>query len=215
MRPGRSFELRSERTATAHQQGRRPLSKNADGARRALHSGALWTRQRSAALQGLRKLAECGGKNAKKRSGGCGGTQVSGSTMLHKLCKVSGEDYEPLLPQQRYKARKAPWRRRLKRKSRAQLRRVQVTATKSWPSSRRRDGSQGLIYQVAAPAEMRTPNLPAERKSRSTKSADGRMATEAARLKRQKSLIRKRKTNLTRTGLLMEGVDPSFSFQTH
>ena len=41
----RAQELRSERTATAHQQGRRPLSENADGARRALHSRAVWTGQ--------------------------------------------------------------------------------------------------------------------------------------------------------------------------
>jgi hypothetical protein len=32
------------------------------------------------------------------------------------------------------------------------------------------------------------------------------MATEAARLKRQRPLIRKRKTDLTLTGLLMEGL---------
>jgi len=60
-------------------------------------------------------------------------------------------------------------------------------------------------YQVAAPAEMRTPNLH-RAKNRSPKSADGRMATEAARLKRQNLLIRKRKTDLTLTGLLMEGL---------
>jgi len=34
------------------------------------------------------------------------------------------------------------------------------------------------------------------------------MATEAARLKRQNPLIRKRKTDLTLTGLLMEGLEP-------
>ena len=34
-----------ERTTTTHQQGRRPLPKDADGARGALHSGALWTGQ--------------------------------------------------------------------------------------------------------------------------------------------------------------------------
>ncbi len=33
------------------------------------------------------------------------------------------------------------------------------------------------------------------------------MATEADRLKRQKPLIRKRKTGLTLTGLLMEGLE--------
>ena len=42
-------KLGAERAATAHQQGRRPLSKNADGAKRAPHSGAVWSRQRSAA----------------------------------------------------------------------------------------------------------------------------------------------------------------------
>jgi hypothetical protein len=60
-------------------------------------------------------------------------------------------------------------------------------------------------YQVAAPAERRTPNLH-RANNRSQKSADGRMATEAARLKRKNPLVRKRKTDLTLTGLLMEGL---------
>src|ERR1700692_3962345 len=62
-------------------------------------------------------------------------------------------------------------------------------------------------YQVAAPVELRTPNLH-RANNRSQKSADGRMATAAARLKRQNILIRKRKkkTDLTLTGLLMEGL---------
>jgi hypothetical protein len=59
--------------------------------------------------------------------------------------------------------------------------------------------------QVAAPAETRTPTW-----HRATiaqeKSADGRMATEAARLKCKEPQGGKRKTSLTRTGLLMEGV---------
>ncbi|HTF25335.1 MAG TPA: hypothetical protein VK937_15700, partial [Candidatus Limnocylindria bacterium] len=46
--------------------------------------------------------------------------------------------------------------------------------------------------------------------NRSTKSADGRMATEAARLERKESTGRikrkNRKTCLTHTGLLMEGI---------
>ena len=41
----RAQELGQQPTATAHQQGRRPLPANADGARRALHSGAVWTGQ--------------------------------------------------------------------------------------------------------------------------------------------------------------------------
>jgi len=39
-------------------------------------------------------------------------------------------------------------------------------------------------YQVAAPFELRTPNLH-RAKNRSIKSADGRIATEAARLERK------------------------------
>jgi len=37
-------------------------------------------------------------------------------------------------------------------------RRDQLTATKSWPSSLRKEGTE-VDYQVAAPAEMSTPNL--------------------------------------------------------
>jgi hypothetical protein len=54
-----------------------------------------------------------------------------------------------------------------------------------------------------------THHAPSE--NRSTKSADGRMATEAARLERKESTgskekkKKKRKTHLTHTGLLMEG----------
>jgi hypothetical protein len=59
-------------------------------------------------------------------------------------------------------------------------------------------------YQVAAPAEMSTPNLHGAKKSLK-KSADGRMATEAARLRRPTE-SEKRKTHLTHTGLLMEGL---------
>jgi hypothetical protein len=60
-------------------------------------------------------------------------------------------------------------------------------------------------YQVAAPAEMRTPNLH-RAKIAQQKSADGRMATEAARLERKEPQEGKRKTDLTLTGLLMEGL---------
>ncbi len=43
-------ELGAERTAVAHQQGRRSLSANAAGAGSASHSGPAWRGQRSAAL---------------------------------------------------------------------------------------------------------------------------------------------------------------------
>src|ERR1700676_2360929 len=98
-------------------------------------------------------------------------------------------------------------------------RRDQVTAAKSWPSFHRKTGAK-VDYQVAAPTETSTPNL-----HRATiaqqKSADGRVATGAAWLKgrnsqggrdEQKHPHRKerekgKKTYLTHTGLLMEGVD--------
>ena len=57
---------------------------------------------------------------------------------------------------------------------------------------------------MAAPTESRTPNLH-RAKIAQHKSADGRVATEAAWL-RAKDPLRKSKTVLTRTGLLMEGV---------
>ena len=43
-------KLRPERAADAHQQGRRSLSAHAAGARSAPHSGAVWSRLRSATL---------------------------------------------------------------------------------------------------------------------------------------------------------------------
>src|SRR6266849_1596588 len=59
--------------------------------------------------------------------------------------------------------------------------------------------------QVAAPAETRTPNLHRANKSL-IESADGRVATVATR--REKKLVQRKdkRTHLTPTGLLMEGV---------
>ena len=59
-------------------------------------------------------------------------------------------------------------------------------------------------YQVAAPAELRTPNLH-RANHRSQKSADGRMAAEAEGLP-IRPLDGNDKTRLTLTGLLMEGL---------
>ena len=60
--------------------------------------------------------------------------------------------------------------------------------TKSYGARLRKCGTgqmnRKVDYQVAAPAELRTPNLH-RAKNRSTKSADGRMATGAARLERK------------------------------
>ena len=57
-------------------------------------------------------------------------------------------------------------------------RRDQVTATKSWPSFLRKGGTE-VDYQVAAPTESEYTQL-APSDNRSTKSADGRVVTEAA-----------------------------------
>jgi len=60
--------------------------------------------------------------------------------------------------------------------------------------------------QVAAPVETRTPNLHRAIKSL-TKSADGRVATVATRQRQKKEVVNKNtRTDLTPTGLLMEGV---------
>ena len=67
-------ELRQERAATAHQQGRRPLPANAAGAGRALHSGAVWTGQRSAALGTEARRARR--KECQETSGGCCGAEA-------------------------------------------------------------------------------------------------------------------------------------------
>src|ERR1700674_4528455 len=88
---------------------------------------------------------------------------------------------------------------------RAELnRRVQVTATKSWGPTPTETVGTEVDYQVAAPAELRTPNLH-RANNRSTKSADGRMAAEADEFHRR-PLDGNHKTCLTRIGLLMEGL---------
>jgi len=79
-----------------------------------------------------------------------------------------------------------------------------VTATKSWGPTPTETVGTEVDYQVAAPLKREHPTC-TERISL-TKSADGRMATEAARLKRKNPLGGKRKTDLTLTGLLMEGL---------
>jgi hypothetical protein len=79
-------------------------------------------------------------------------------------------------------------------------RRDQVTATNSWPNFPTRDGSK-VDYQIAAPTESRTPNLH-RATNRSTKSADGRVATEAAWLNGnhlKKETIKKKKEKNERT----------------
>jgi hypothetical protein len=76
-------------------------------------------------------------------------------------------------------------------------RRDQVTATKSWPNFPSSEGSE-VDYQVAAPTESSTPNLH-RANHRSTKSADGRVATEAAWLHgKQFGKRRKQKTRETK-----------------
>src|ERR1700745_486597 len=93
-------------------------------------------------------------------------------------------------------------------------RRDQVTATKSWPSFLRKGGTE-VDYQVAAPTESSTPNLH-RANNRSTKSADGRVVTEAAWLngnhleKETKKKKEKMKNALTLTGLLIEGLTHDF-----
>src|SRR5260370_35833568 len=84
-------ELWHERAADAHQQGRRPLSKNADRAGCPLHACTLGE-DSDLRRWGL-KLAERGGKNAKKRAVVAVARKLA--VLLHKLW-LSGEVCEPL-----------------------------------------------------------------------------------------------------------------------
>src|ERR1700680_4742236 len=64
-------------------------------------------------------------------------------------------------------------------------------------------------YQVAAPAEMRTPNLH-RAKNRSTKECGWKDGDRGGSAQTQSPLGGKRKTDLTLTGLLMEGLESQF-----
>ena len=80
-----------------------------------------------------------------------------------------------------------------------------MTALIAWPSFHLGDGTE-VDKQVAAPAETRTPNLHRANTNRSSKSADGRVATVATRRERkQRDQQRPKRIPLTPTGLLMEG----------
>ena len=81
-----------------------------------------------------------------------------------------------------------------------------MTAAKSWPNFRSKRWEAKVDSQVAAPAETRTPNWH-RANHRSQKSADGRMAAEADRFEEDHSTSKGNyKTDLTLTGLLMEGL---------
>jgi transposase len=90
LRPGRRNSGMSQPQLHISKEGDR-VPENDAGARRALHSRAVWTGQRSAALGA--ELAERGGKNAKKRAVVAVARKLA--VLLHKLW-VSGEVYEPL-----------------------------------------------------------------------------------------------------------------------
>jgi hypothetical protein len=81
-------EFGEQPAAAPYQQGRRPSPAHPDGARSPLHSGEDSDLRR----WGLR-LAECGGKNAKKRAIVAVARMLA--VLLHKLW-VNGEAYEPL-----------------------------------------------------------------------------------------------------------------------
>ena len=70
----RAQELGQQSTPAAHQQGRRSLPANSDGAGRALHSGAVWTGQRFAAM-GIETL-RARRKQCQETRGGCGRSEV-------------------------------------------------------------------------------------------------------------------------------------------
>jgi hypothetical protein len=70
-----------------------------------------------------------------------------------------------------------------------------VTALIAWPASVV-SMEREVDNQVAAPAETRTPNLHLAKQNRSSKSADGRVATVAT-TRREKTLSNKQTTKIT------------------
>ena len=77
----RAPELGPQSTPTAHQQGRRPLPKDAAGAKRALPSGALWTGQRFAAM-GIETLRARRKQCQETRSGCCRSKTVRAASQV-------------------------------------------------------------------------------------------------------------------------------------
>jgi hypothetical protein len=90
-------------------------------------------------------------------------------------------------------------------------RRDQVTAAKSWPSSLRKGGTE-VDYQVAAPTESSIPNLHratiAQQRVRMEGWRQRRLGSTGKNLHQggKRKTDRKRKIDLTLTGLLMEGI---------
>jgi len=78
-----------------------------------------------------------------------------------------------------------------------------VTATKSWPSFRREIGAK---VEVAAPAETRTPNMHREKIAQKECGwKDGDRGGPAQKGQKPPTAKEKEKTDLTHTGLLMDG----------
>jgi len=98
------------------------------------------------------KLAERGGKNAKKRAVVAVARKLA--VLLHRLW-VSGEVYEPLRNSQKAMRAVAS---RVSIQTAELNRRVQVTATKSWGPTPTEVGRE-VDNQVAAPTETRTPTM--------------------------------------------------------
>jgi hypothetical protein len=94
---------------------------------------------------------------------------------------------------ERQEERKGAYRKGKKKIQTTELnRRDQVTAAKSWPSSLRKEGNRGRLSGSSTYCIGNAHHAPSE--NRSTKSADGRMATEAARLECKESTGRNEKT---------------------
>jgi hypothetical protein len=98
-----------------------------------------------------RKLAERGGKNAKKRAVVAVARKLA--VLLHRLW-VGGEVYEPLRNSQKAMREVAP---RVAIRIAELNRRVQVTATKSWGPPLTESVGTEVDSQVAAPTETRIP----------------------------------------------------------
>ncbi len=153
LRPGRQ-KLGAERAAAPHQQGRRSLSKNDDGAGRAPHSGAVRSGQRSATLGS--ETGRARRKEWEETSGDGGGAKVG-----RPAASTVGERRNLRAAAQparvHYRSRVLdPGLEKAGEKSKSN-RRVPVTAIIAWPNLPVKDGRE-VENQVAAPTETRTPN---------------------------------------------------------
>jgi transposase len=193
-------KLRTQRTADAHQQGRRSLLANAAGTGSATHSGTVRGGLRSQALGAevgrarRQKREEASHRGHCEKAGGVAASPVGEWRSVRTDAQQQPNDSS----RSRVKTKTVPGREKTKAQSR-----VPVTALIAWP---RFDSSRVELQgakQMAAPAEPRTPNLHRAKIAHEECGWKGGDSGDSAAEKA--CATKKQKNPLTPTGLLMEG----------